>query len=175
MELKPIPGVKILGFGHKARHGKDTAVDGITTFFGKRAKRFAFADALKTYCRINHGMTVKDGALLQKVGVDMRKHDPLFWVKLTYWAIDEMRPEVAIISDVRFKNEAEVIKGFGGTLVNVTRYNSDGSMFLDPNRDSTHISEVDMDDYKYDIYLRNDKGAGDLQVNAQQMFYDLFG
>jgi hypothetical protein len=171
MQFSPIEGVRVIGVGHKARHGKDTIARALQVLYPMQVQRFAFADPLRMYCRLVHGMTKKNAPLLQRVGMEQREKDPLFWVKQTYWVIDELRPQVAVISDVRLKNEAQMVKDMGGVMINVTRYDSDGKMFLDPSRDPKHISETDMDDYPYDYYLRNDKGPGDLAIAASELYY----
>jgi hypothetical protein len=169
----PIEGVRILAFGHKARHGKDTAAKAIIAYRPMDIQRFAFADALKMYCRLVHGMTKKDAALLQRIGQEKRQEDPLFWVKQVYWSIEEIRPPVAVITDVRYQNEAEFLKSIGGTLINVTRYTEDGSVFIDPHRDPTHPSEIELDGYRYDHFLRNDRGQGDLALAASELFHEI--
>jgi hypothetical protein len=172
-EFAPIPGVTFIGLGHKARHGKDTVAEGIVSMHPRQVRRFAFADALKAVCRSSYGMTKKDGSLLQFVGQDLRRADPLVWIKALYWFIEEMRPPVALVTDVRQTNEAEFIRSVGGVMVNVTRYNPDGTVFVTADRDPNHITEVQLDDYPYDYYIKNNRGVGDLAIAGTELFHEV--
>lgn len=169
-DLQPIPGVHVIGFGYKARHGKNAACDWIHNGHPGKTRIYAYADALKSFCRAN-GMTKKDGNFLQKVGTDIvRQVDVDHWVKALYWTIDEQRPTFALIADVRFKNEAALVKQMGGILVKVTRYNDDGSMFVDPSRSATHPSETELDGYDgWDFEIRN-TGLAQLNGQAEHIF-----
>jgi hypothetical protein len=174
-EFTPIEGVTFIGLGHKARHGKDTFAASLHSLYPYQIHRVAFADALKMYCRLNHGMTKKDSPLLQRVGNEMRQKDPYFWVRCVYWAIDELRPKYALITDVRYQNEAEWIKAMGGIVIKVERRNPDGSLFVDPSRPADHVSEIDLDRYQFDHVVVNDGQLSDLSYKAQELFQELYG
>ena len=169
-DLEPIPGVAILGLSGKARSGKDSACAWIHSGHPTKTRVYAFADALKSFCRC-HGMTTKDGNMLQKVGGAMREIDVEHWIKVCYFTIAEQRPRVALISDVRHVNEAEFVKRMGGQIIRVNRFNEDGSPFIDPSRSATHPSEVDLDDYPgFDYVIRNDRTLGHLNGEANLAF-----
>jgi hypothetical protein len=132
-------------------------------------KLYAFADELKGYCKEYHyelvsqylkehpGQVVyppKDDPIygytqiLQWYGTDVaRKNDPDTWVKAVDSRIKADNPEYAIVTDVRFQNEADYIKKAGGFLVEVIRHNADGSQYLDKGRDPNHPSETALDEY----------------------------
>jgi hypothetical protein len=107
----------VLGFGHRARQGKNAAAEAIHAEYPEGTKIYGFADALRTYCRIEHGMTVKDAPLLQRVGLEKRQTDPNFWVNILRAQLVEEQPKVALIIDVRFPNEVE----FCDAAIKVTR------------------------------------------------------
>ena len=153
MEFQPIPGVVVIGLGHRARQGKDVAAAAIIKAIDG-AMRFSFADDLYAYCRVVHGMTTKDAPLLQRVGVEMRDTiHPDIWVRSVYAKMLDQRPRLAIIPDVRFANEIAFIKALGGKTVRVNRYHADGSMFVDPSRPANHISETALADAKWDAEI----------------------
>jgi hypothetical protein len=154
-DLRPIDGVTILGIGHKARHGKDMAASIMHSYLPQTSRILNFADDLKALCRAAYGMTVKDGKLLQEVGQAQREVDYHHWVKAMYWRIVELKPRLVIIPDVRYQNEADWIKRMGGTMLKVERRDK-GVLFIDPDRDGTHISENELNDYQWDSVLRND-------------------
>lgn len=145
---KPLEDTLVIGFGHKARNGKDTAAGVMQDYFGKDARRYAFADALRAVCRVCYGMKEKDAPLLQMVGTDLyRRVNPNIWTDVLYETLKEQRPKVALISDMRFPNEAEMVKGMGGITIRCIRLNPDGRQFIDPSRSSTHPSETALDEY----------------------------
>lgn len=145
----------ILGLGHRARHGKDTVAWAILEHCAKhgiRAKQYAFADALKAYCRVAFGMREKDAPLLQYIGTNaFRKHDPDIWVRVLLDTIREQAPEVAIITDMRFPNEGDAIKAAGGYTMRVERRILEtGELWVSADRDPNHPSETAMTDYMFD-------------------------
>ncbi len=147
----PLPGTLVIGLGHKARHGKDTTAQILVELFPQYVKRFALADALRCYCRVEHGMTVKDAPLLQKVGVDMRQKNPQVWIDTLYWTLVENAPRIAVITDVRFQNEATFVKQMGGILVKVQRVSpTTGEPFQASDRDPKHVSEMELEHYAWD-------------------------
>ena len=158
----------LIGLGHKARQGKNyvanymkEALESITLY--------AFADELKLYCKAHHDELLpkwqlalqtkqqpaqKDDPIygytpiLQWYGTDVaRKQDPDTWVKALAARVEKEKPHVALITDVRFPNEANYIKARGGYLVDVIRRKLDGSQYLDPSRDPNHPSETALDEY----------------------------
>lgn len=167
-ELEPLDGVTIVAFGHKCRQGKDTAADILIDKFGSRARRFAFADALKAHARIDYGMTRKDGNTLQAVGNKVREQRPQLWESLVYWAIEEARPEIAIVTDMRHLEEAQFMRHLGAKLIKIQRFNTAGHPYRDPTRDQYHVSEVQLDHYQgWDAIIDN------MENNLDQFRTDL--
>jgi hypothetical protein len=79
--------------------------------------------------------------------------------------------DILFVTDLRFKNEADFIKGIGGYVVNVERRVQE-----DPEEDMTHthVSEKDMDDYSdFDYVLNNDKTEPELRESIEKMFLTL--
>jgi hypothetical protein len=163
----PIPGVLVIGLGHKARNGKDS----VARFMIERAPadvlRIGFADALYDHCRVVHGMKAKDATLLQRVGVDMRKSNPTVWIDAVYWKIYDKRPKVVVIPDTRFPNEAEFVKQMGGQTLKVVRSDLAGKPFQVTDRDPNHISETALNDWQWDLTLYNYQGLDELRLKAQ--------
>lgn len=159
----------LVGLGHKARHGKDTMANLLVDIFrglGITARKYSFAGALYDYCRVVHGMSGKDAPLLQKVGVEMREKDKMVWVKTVLWKIHDDRPDIALIPDTRFENEADAIRSKGGLVVKVSRYLPSGEEFRDPSRPAGHISETALDDYRFDMTVFNRDDAKALESKA---------
>lgn len=150
----PLPGTLIIGLGHKARHGKDSTAQILVELFPQYVKRFALADALRCYCRVAHGMTTKDAPLLQRVGVEMRERNPSIWIDTLYWQLVENAPRIAVITDVRFNNEANFVRQMGGMMVRVQRISpTTGEPFQATDRDPNHVSETELDSYLWDTTI----------------------
>ena len=182
----------LIGLGHKCRQGKNTVAD-VMKAQNNQIKLYAFADELKMYCKEHHKQLVhqwsedinthnirslnppKDDPIygytqiLQWYGTDVaRKSDPDTWIKALEARLRLEVPSVAVITDVRFPNEAAYVKEKGGYMVNVIRLNKDGSQFLDAGRDPNHPSEVALDDYEgYDFTIEvKDGNFEDLRRKA---------
>jgi hypothetical protein len=190
-----LPKTLVIGFGYKARHGKDTAVKSIIESFGSQydIKRYAFGDALKRevneldqfawcmrngipydfqpsmddpLCRTQHG---KQGALLQWYGTEYRRNqDEFYWVNKLRETLEKEQPKVALISDVRFRNEAYFVKACDGFLVKCSRL---GYSSIDSGRSTTHKSEVDLDGFTFDYEINVPDGELDtLKQDAVEVF-----
>lgn len=156
----------IIGITGYAQSGKDTVAKVLVEHHG--FTRLAFADKIRDML-YDLDPIVKDGfrlrnvvdaygweqakflfpevrASLQKLGVSAREHlDERTWVNAVMsQMIDE---ENYVITDVRFKNEASVIKAVHGKIWRVTRPGVSAV--------NAHISESELDGYKVDEVLRN--------------------
>ena len=156
----------LVGLGHKARQGKDTLAAMIMDRLreeGIDARVYRLADSLKMLARLNMGMTHKDPALLQQVGLDYRQlRGDDVWLNVLLWQIREEEPRVALISDMRFPNEAEAVKSRGGLTIKVVRPD-----MLDPHRDANHVSETALDHWPFDIVVMNNSHRGALADKAK--------
>lgn len=164
----------LIGLGHKARHGKNYVADQMILHAAKAhdriARSYGFANTLKAHCRIAFGMTTKDAPLLQMVGTDLyRRQNPDIWVNALMYQLDEERPDIAIIADVRFPNEARAIQTRGGYLINISRQTADGAPWVAGDRDPNHPSETALDNYEgWDHYIEAKDGQlGQLTYRAQ--------
>lgn len=163
----PIPGVLVIGLGHKARHGKDSVAQFMLESAPADVVRIGFADALYDHCRIVYGMTKKDAPLLQKVGVAMRETNPYAWINAVYWKIIDKKPKVVVIPDTRFENEAAFVKALGGTTLRVIRAgDSPQGTFQASDRDPKHVSECQLDNYEWDLTLFNSGTLEQLRSKA---------
>lgn len=96
----------------------------------------------------------KHSKLLQWWGTEYRRaQNPNYWVERYVEEVTKHR-DLILTSDVRFRNEAVAIKCIKGVTVNVTRVNPDGSMYFDSSRQRDHASEIDLDGYGWDFYLK---------------------
>lgn len=125
---------------------------------------------IKEYWR----MEGKDSEFLQLWGTDIRRN---FWGR-NYW-VNKLRKKllaleretegqkIIFITDVRFKNEYNLIKEWNGYYVDVVRLSEDGAKrFIAPDRNPQHESETELDDVIADATII--AKSGDLQDLAQQ-------
>jgi hypothetical protein len=176
----------IIGLSGYARSGKDTAADHLV---GKHGfTRYSFAAPMKeAMYRLNPivssdaigNFRYKD--LVDVYGLDKAKesHPEIrrllqvfgtevgrdmfgenFWVDL---ALSSAKEDLVVISDVRFKNEADGIKAAGGQVWRINRVG------IGPVTD--HASEVDLDSYSFDYIIDNDFSVMDLN-NVVDMILD---
>ena len=117
------------------------------------------------------GMTV--GTMQQKMGTDAVRNNihGNAWV-LSLFAKYKDSEDFWIISDVRFKNEAKIIKDKGGILI---RLNGDPAKCRENDpRDMNHQSETDLDDYKdWDYVLENKPPISNLDNFIKQVISNL--
>lgn len=156
----------IVGLAGYARAGKDTVGRILTEDHG--FARVAFADALKAVALDTNpfvlpGVRLKEvvrqygwdeakqkvpevRVLLQHLGVAARDHvDPLVWVRAVERRIQDLG-DVAI-TDVRFPNEAEWVRGSGGFNVRIHRPGIEAA--------NGHVSELALDDFQFDAFIVN--------------------
>lgn len=156
----------IVGIGHKSKAGKNTVARFMIEELGLRkiyCKEYSFAEPLKNFCQVHFGIR-KDRKLLQLIGTDVYRNyvNQDIWVNLTKERIEEENPDVAIITDVRFKNEADYIIQNNGILIKVTRPGI---------KNVEHISETDLDNYPFHINIDNDKGKEELAIKVQTLMW----
>jgi len=156
----------IIGFGHRARCGKDSVCQFIIDVYSKEnggpydIKKYAFADELKAEVRgrerelceqynipYRPDSEGKCRELLQWWGTEFRrKQDEEYWVKKLSSRLDIELPQIALISDVRFRNEAEWIKDREGYYIKVERYKNQ-ERYMHPAVDHDHRSETELEHY----------------------------
>ena len=102
---------------------------------------------------------------LQYFGTDVMRYmwEPV-WVNKCIKDIKREGTLLAIIPDVRFPNEVQVIEEAGGMVLRLTRH-----VF-----DDDHNSETALDDYSFNQYLDNKNDSIDSTIAKVQRFYRSF-
>jgi hypothetical protein len=180
-----------IGLGHKARQGKNVVASVIKERGGDKVREYALADELKKYCKANHDELVKTHNLdtsvckadsiygyvnvLQFVGTNLfREQNPNHWVELLDKRIRADRPEIALITDVRFPNEAEYVHGRDGVLVKIVRMMPDGTQYISTDRDPKHPSETALDTYTdWDFVILGADGEVQALQDVASQLYDM--
>jgi hypothetical protein len=107
------------------------------------------------------GITV--GRLQQVIGTDLfRDHfDKMVWVKSMFAPYDRAKDNW-IVSDVRFRNEADYVKQMGGILVRLE--GDPAGVRSNSTRDMNHPSETELDDYDgFDVLVQTEPGEAKLR------------
>lgn len=157
----------IIGLAGYAGAGKDTVGEILVSDYG--FKRVAFADSLKIIAkRLHYWNGEKDnlGRLhLQELGQILREElCESIWIDTVLRKIDFDKNYV--ITDVRYENELQTIKRYGGHVYRILR----GQPV------NNHISEQLPEHYeKYDGYLINDGTIEDLNDQIADMIKYLNG
>lgn len=181
MSNKPLINTVVIAFGHKARQGKDFCVQAIIDKYKDQydVRRYAFGDALKEEVKgremelcLQFGLKPdpdnKWRTLLQYYGTEYRrKQDPFYWVKRLANKLQADKPQIALISDLRFRSEMYFVEHFcKGYTVKVVRHG-----FVDLVNNVNHPSEVDLDGVDFDYTITcNDGEVEQLQKDACTVF-----
>lgn len=109
----------------------------------------------------------KHRGLLQFWGGDYRRgENPFYWVdKIDRQILDE-KPTVALISDMRYTNEALMVKHYNGFTVRMDRQKS-----ILQGTHASHISETQLDKWVYDFQIVSEEDDLDvLRKDAVEIF-----
>lgn len=173
----------IVGLGFAARIGKDTAADYLVRKY--RFKKLAFAEPLKEAAKIIYGFTNEQvygdlkevidefwnetpRQVLQTAGTNALRnhHRQDIWVMATKRKLIKEPNTNWVISDVRFINEAEMIKSLGGFVIRVDA-NFPGQQHI---KTGNHASEIGMLSYEnWDWILQNNSTIKDYYKNIDEM------
>ena len=174
----------IIGLSGYAQAGKDTVAQMLVEDYGYT--RLGFADIIKKACyhldpiinldgmRLAHAVD-KYGwdevklipevrRLLQIMGSEVGRDliDPQIWIELTLFNVKS--DDKIVISDVRFRNEAEEIKWRHGQVWRISRIQKDTPV-------SIHRSETDMDSWDFDQYISNNGTFEELSTQIKEILW----
>lgn len=159
----------LIGLAAPARSGKSTAAEYLAGTY--LLEHYAFADPLRDGLMAIFNLDPSDfegdrkeqqltwlgrspRELMQSMGTEWARNTvhPDVWVKLAEQNLDYMTKALGavigfVVSDVRFENEAALIRQRGGTLIHISR---DNAQVVNP-----HISEAGVIVHQDDLILRN--------------------
>lgn len=178
---------QLIGLVGRKYSGKDTLGDYIVSSYNYN--KIAFADPLKQACKeifgfndaqlygdqkesIDEYWNITPREVYQFVGTELFRNqmDNLIksvgsdmWVKVLEKKILDNKTTKFVITDVRFKNEAEMIKKNGGFLIKLKR---------NTQKQDSHISETELDEIKCDYEIINNGSLEDLYDKFDLLFCD---
>lgn len=141
--------------------------------------RYSLAGKLKAICYDLFGVEPgnKDGRnrlILQGVGSDMRKYDTDVWIKYLLETIKERElsssPPKIVVDDLRYKNEFDLLKRNGFTIIKVTlpeevRQARIAKLYPNtPPEAAQHASETEQDELVPDYTITSDGVTGVLDL-----------
>jgi len=149
-----------LAFGYQSRVGKDEACTYLRKKIGGAIIRFSQPLYDIVDISINELTPEKKGQkypiLLQSLGDYFRNWiGKDFFVNIVSNKIFKQNGNV-FISDVRYENEAEMLKSLGFTLVHIVRHGRE------IDRNQNHSSETELKDYRFDYEIVNDGSLEEL-------------
>lgn len=144
-----------VGFLGKLGSGKTTCANYCSTRLGKGVT-FKFASPLYRFVADIYGNDgQKHRAIMQGVADAVRKEDPLVFVKRLERDLEDYGWVANVyIDDVRFANEALMLKQHGFTLIKLVRNDNLRLSYL-AGGSATHSSETEVDDCVYDYMVEN--------------------
>lgn len=173
----------IIGLVGSKGVGKDTTADYLVAKYG--FTKTAFADPLKKTCEALLGIDAKyftDPLLkeqivpqwdvtpryvMQRLGTDVvrKLFGEDFWIRHLSYRLDTSDQSFVVVSDVRFKAEADFVKSKNGTLVRVVRP-------TDTSAD-THITETEQQTIDTDYVLYNTNSVDTLHRKIDTLIRDI--
>lgn len=175
---------KLIGIAGRAGAGKDTLADILFERFG--VTKIAFADPLKQAAAVAFGLPTKTfhdrnlkeqhneywgmthRKILQLFGNDALKphFGDDFWVKRWLMTFSSIRStDSVVVPDVRFENEANLIRGLGGVIVHVIRPG------LSVSADAAaHNSEAGIQLHERDVIINNMGTLDQLYAHADRLW-----
>ena len=147
--------------------GKSTLTDKLIEIYPNLVKK-SFAGKIKEMAIELFGMKEKDRKLLQDIGTNMRLIDEDVWVKY----IVNTSNDYVIIDDLRFENEARLLKENNWILIRLNisqELQKERIMKTYPHTYNEHLDnlnhESEMDISKLDKYI-------DLDLDSENIDYD---
>ncbi|WP_339480368.1 deoxynucleotide monophosphate kinase [Pseudomonas sivasensis] len=178
--MKPL----LIGLTGRARSGKSTAAEHLVGTY--LLEHYAFADPLRDglMAIFNLDPTDFEGdrkeqplawlersprQLMQSMGTEWARNTvhPDVWVKLAEQNLDYMTKALGavlgfVISDVRFENEADLIRRRGGTIVHISR--------ADAQAVNPHVSEAGVAGTKDDLLMFNNGTIEEFLRSLDEVF-----
>lgn len=139
------------------------------------------------YCRNGGNWNIKEDFIMY--------NQPNIWIKGMYLQIKNIlsksynpNNDVYIITDVRFKNEAEFIKSLGGQLFRINSSSRNLKKIKEEAQKNTntpdelnvfiekiknHSSETNLDDYIFDYYIDNEPYNFNLKEQIEKIIFNV--
>jgi hypothetical protein len=156
----------------KAQNGKDSTSDIMMKYLDGKSTKVSLARDLKSICQEYLGWDGSKNELgreiLQKTGTDKIRKEfgwEVFHAHRVYETIKiiEDAYDYIFVPDTRFRNEVFYLQAMFPDKVTTIRVKRNN--FISPltKEQQIHISETDLDDFKFDYYIKSDSGLNNLE------------
>jgi dephospho-CoA kinase len=117
---------------------------------------------LEEFC--HDGINITPRLMMQTLGTEWAREliHPDFWLIIAKKRIENAKQNI-VISDVRFENEAEFIRNYGGVVVHIQRPSMVSNEF------SNHASENGVEIHAMDKLIINDGSLNDLREKSMKI------
>lgn len=163
----------LIGITGRSRSGKSTVAKAIVkeaTAKGLAAEVFEISSYILQEAiglkrlpkKEREQLTAEEIEQLVKIGVEKREENPRHWIDLMVDDITRKKPDVSLVPNLRFLNEAEAIRSLNGKIVRIKSYLVDGIEHISTDRDPNHISEIEHHAIQADYFLTAKRGESQL-------------
>ncbi|MBW2675615.1 MAG: hypothetical protein JRD89_19770 [Deltaproteobacteria bacterium] len=172
----------IIGLAGKKRCGKDTIALYLEENYGYRRESFAapireFVASLCGYTMdeleakkevLNQTFDTTPRVMMQTLGTEWGRDmiSSTIWLDRLEWSLRQNPNADVVVSDLRFDNEADMIRGMGGVIIHIER---PGNTILDEHESERGIHVLEAEDY----YLPNTDTLGSLYREVTELMKDL--
>jgi hypothetical protein len=176
-----------IGLVGRAQQGKSTAANAMlreATSQGLRANVFEISqyvlneaiDLNRVPAKEREKLTPEEIEQLVVLGVERRTQNPHYWLNTMFADIKIKNPDVAIVPNIRFTNEAEGIRSvYKGFIVRIKSYIVDGVEYISADRNPNHAMEIEHLSIPADYYLTTRRGESKLlSMQAATLFNYLY-
>lgn len=102
---------------------------------------------------------------------DMKMNDQTIWIRLMDIYCNQHPEEDIVITDLRFHDEAKMVKARGGKIIKIERPSSD----KDTGQHTLHASERDIPDIEADYTIVNDGTLDEFLNMVTKVYYMIEG
>ena len=173
----------IVGVTGRARAGKNTVAHGLISGAaksGQTARVYEFSQYVIKDLNPSWKEVPREDLLPEEIsklvshGLEKRKKDPWYWVDRVFSDIVKDKPDVAILPNIRFLNEAEAVKNYGypGVIIRVKTFVKDGIEYISTDRDPNDDMETENQLIQADYFLTVARGQTKLLKMQAESLYE---
>jgi len=182
----------LISFTGRARNGKTTAAEAIAARadelhlvpviydIGAFVLEHCHAEGLIPAELTREQLSAAQLEILVRVGKEKRAENPRFWIErieTDYKRLCGLEREpgpkfVALIPNLRYQNEAKMVRNLGGVVVKVSALNKDGSPYISKDRDPNDPSETQLLHLSSDYTITAQVGHSDLIAGIARLIFE---
>ena len=120
-------------------------------------------------------LSLEDLSKLVRHGHERRRNNPWYWLNKLAEDVGKWKPDVAILPNIRFRNEADYIRYvYSGKIIRVKTLIKDGIEFISPDRNPNDPMEIENLSIDADFFLTVKRGQTDiLKDQAATLFNNI--